>query len=66
VLRAKGVAPFRFYRGLLALDSLVDFFAVNGDVSGSVHTESRLIALDAEQGDPYTSTDHHTLTNTSG
>ena len=48
VLRVQGAAPFRLHRGLLTLDSLVDFFAVNGDVFGSVYSETRLIALDAE------------------
>jgi len=48
VLLVPDAAPFHLDRGLLTLDSLVDFFAVNGDVSGSVYAETRLIALDAE------------------
>ena len=66
VLRANGLAPLCIYSGLLTFNSLVDFFTMYGDISGSVYAETRLIAFNAEYGDRHVPADHHALPNATG
>ena len=50
---------------LLALDALVDLFAVHGNAFGRVDTDPHLITLDPQNSDRHFVSDHHGLTDPS-
>jgi hypothetical protein len=50
---------------LLTLDTLVDFFAMNGDIFGCADADAHLVGLDAKDGHGDIVADHESLTNSS-
>src|SRR5580698_2769102 len=50
---------------LLALDALVDFFPMDGDVLGRVDADANLISLDPQNRDGHVVTDHDGFTDPS-
>jgi hypothetical protein len=51
---------------LFALDALIDFFAMDGDVLRRVDPDAHLIALHAKNGNRHVVPDHYRLANASG
>src|SRR5580692_7999751 len=70
----RGLVVFRFALALafrvalallLALDALVDFFAVDGNILRRVDADPYLVALHTQDGHGDIVTDHHSLTDPS-
>jgi hypothetical protein len=52
--------------GLFLLNTLINFFAMNRDILGRIHTNANLIAFDAEHGHIDLVADHQRLPDSSG
>ena len=59
------IARLRRFRGLFALNSLVDLFAVHSYLFRGVNPDTYLIPFDPEDGDRDIASDHDRLTSAS-